>query len=186
MRVLCFGDSNTYGYDPRSFFGNRYPADARWVDLLAEKSGWKVFNAGENGREIPRTAVRIGWFQETLSQFQPLDLLVLMLGTNDLLTGAEVDTVVSRMEAFLRQIPLEGEKILLIAAPILKLGAWVPEAELVTKAEALSKAYGKLAQKMGVRFADAGSWGVELAFDGAHFSEAGHKTFASRLYEVLK
>ena len=32
-RVLCFGDSNTYGYDPRSFFGGRYPG--RWTDLLA-------------------------------------------------------------------------------------------------------------------------------------------------------
>ena len=55
MRVLCFGDSNTYGYDPRSYFGGRYPAISRWVDLLAAKTGWDVINAGENGREIPRS-----------------------------------------------------------------------------------------------------------------------------------
>ena len=35
MRILCFGDSNTYGYDPRGFFGDRYGAGDRWVDLLA-------------------------------------------------------------------------------------------------------------------------------------------------------
>ncbi len=37
MRILCFGDSNTYGYDPRGYFGGRYDAGDRWVDLLAEK-----------------------------------------------------------------------------------------------------------------------------------------------------
>ena len=56
MKVLCFGDSNTYGYDPRSYFGGRYAADSRWVDLLARKTGWKVENLGEPGREIPQTA----------------------------------------------------------------------------------------------------------------------------------
>ena len=37
MKMLCFGDSNTYGYDPRSYFGGQYPAQHRWVDLLAQK-----------------------------------------------------------------------------------------------------------------------------------------------------
>ena len=32
MRLLCCGDSNTYGYDPRSFFGDRYPKESHWVD----------------------------------------------------------------------------------------------------------------------------------------------------------
>ena len=40
--VLCYGDSNTYGYDPRSYFGGQYPAGYRWVDLLAEKLGCPV------------------------------------------------------------------------------------------------------------------------------------------------
>ena len=54
MKLFCFGDSNTYGYDPRSPLGERYPAAYRWVDLLAEKLDCSVVNAGENGREIPR------------------------------------------------------------------------------------------------------------------------------------
>ena len=53
MRLLCFGDSNTYGYDPRSYAGDRYPPESRWTDLLAEISGWEVVNMGLNGREIP-------------------------------------------------------------------------------------------------------------------------------------
>ena len=36
MKILCYGDSNTYGYDPCSFIGSRYPAEHRWVDRLAQ------------------------------------------------------------------------------------------------------------------------------------------------------
>ena len=38
MNVTCFGDSNTYGYDPRSFLGGRYDPDHRWVDILAAEN----------------------------------------------------------------------------------------------------------------------------------------------------
>ena len=39
MNVICFGDSNTYGYDPRSYLGGRYDPDSRWVDILAMRPG---------------------------------------------------------------------------------------------------------------------------------------------------
>ena len=56
MNVICFGDSNTYGYDPRCYFGGRYDADSRWVDILATETGWTVYNMGQNGQEIPSVA----------------------------------------------------------------------------------------------------------------------------------
>ena len=51
--IICFGDSNTWGYEPLS--GGRYPARARWVDILAKETGWTTVNAGLNGRQIPHT-----------------------------------------------------------------------------------------------------------------------------------
>lgn len=53
MNVVCFGDSNTYGFDPRSYLGGRYGPQSRWVDLLGAETGWTVFNQGENGRRSP-------------------------------------------------------------------------------------------------------------------------------------
>ena len=53
MRMLCYGDSNTYGYDPRGFVGDRYQKESRWVDILAQKLKWEIQNEGQNGREIP-------------------------------------------------------------------------------------------------------------------------------------
>lgn len=55
MKVVCFGDSNTYGYDPGGYIGGRY--DHPWPALLAEKLGCTVLNWGDNGREIPAKAV---------------------------------------------------------------------------------------------------------------------------------
>ncbi len=50
---MCFRDSNTYGYDPRSYLGGRYPKSVRWTGRL-EADDWEVFNLGENGHPIPR------------------------------------------------------------------------------------------------------------------------------------
>lgn len=176
MRVVCFGDSNTYGYDPRSYLGGRYPASSRWVDLLAEKTGWEVLNAGENGREIPRLPVPL----------PPLDMLIVMLGSNDLLQGADVDMVTARMEAFLDQLPLEKEKILLVAPPPMRLGEWVTDERLLTASAQLAERYQTLAQRRGIRFADAGEWDIALTFDGVHFTGEGHQAFAAGLYERVR
>lgn len=108
MKILCYGDSNTYGYDPRSFIGDRYPADARWVELLAKETGWEIINRGLNGREIPEQDIPLP---------NDLDLLIVMLGTNDLLQGADAKTAAERMEASLRRLSFAPEKILLFALP---------------------------------------------------------------------
>ena len=37
---VFYGDSNTYGYDPRSMMGDRYPQDVRWTGILQKETGW--------------------------------------------------------------------------------------------------------------------------------------------------
>ena len=112
MKILCFGDSNTYGYDPRSYFGGQYPTEYRWVNILARKLNCEAVNAGENGREIPIREGDLLRFDLMLTNQKPLDLLIIMLGDNDLIQGNSVDAVVKRMEKFLEHIDLEKSKIL--------------------------------------------------------------------------
>ncbi len=186
MTVLCYGDSNTYGYDPRSYFGDRYPADSRWVDILSEKTGLKTINAGENGREIPRRDEEFKQFQELLAQSQA-DCLIVMLGGNDLLQGASPETAADRMEKFLSQIAgIEKSSIVLVGPPPKKLGAWVPDESLIQDSKELCAAYEKLAEKMGIQFVDAGEWDIELCYDGVHFTENGHKAFAEGMAVYLQ
>ena len=186
MKILCFGASNTYGYDPRSYFGSQYPAQHRWVDLLAEKLNCTAINAGENGREIPRREGELQRFDLMLSNQKPLDMLVVMLGGNDLLQGNTVEAVAQRMESFLERIQLERSKIVLIGPPRMKPGAWITDARILEDCVRLNAAYDNVAEKMGIRFVDATDWEIEVTFDGVHYSEKGHVAFAEQLWLALK
>lgn len=182
MRILCFGDSNTYGYDPRGFFGDRYGAEDRWTDLLAKQTGWEIINAGANGREIPRNPYAL----RLLTEHAPVDNFLVMLGTNDLLQGASAREAAALMETFLNQLLPHCKNILLVAPPPMKRGAWVPTDELVTQSIQLAEEYKLLAQKLNIPYIDTRNWNIELAFDGVHFTEAGHHTFAENLRKELR
>ena len=182
MKMMCFGDSNTYGYDPRSYFGGRYPAQHRWVDLLAQKLGCTVINAGENGREIPWRAWELERFHNLLTTQKPLDRLLIMLGTNDILQGSSPEAVTARMERFLASIDLEPSKILLIAPPPMRL----PIQSLVEASKELPSAYEALSHRLGIGYANAGEWNIPLAFDGVHLTPEGHIAFAEGLSHYLK
>ena len=168
MKIICFGDSNTYGYDPRSFLGDRYPAEDRWVNILAKKLGCDAVNAGMNGREIPRCPVT----------FDSADLLLIMLGTNDLLQGNSPEEVRERMRQFLSNLDYDKSKILLITPPPMKLGAWVSDRALVDASKSLNF------NDLGVRC--VGPWELPMTFDGVYLTEEGHAMLAKYLYQVIK
>ena len=184
-RILCFGDSNTYGCDPRSYFGSQYPADIRWTGLL-QSAGWEESNCGQNGLCIPRESQ----FPAVADLFRrvPSDVVTVMLGSNDLLNGTTAEEAAERMEALLRCMAENAEdaKILLIAPPPMQLGDWVQTQELIDESARLGGLYRALSGRLGVAFADAGEWGVTITFDGVHFSPEGHAAFAKGLGRVLK
>ena len=142
MKILCIGDSNTYGYDPRSYIGSRYPEEVRWAGRLR---GHEVINCGLNGMTVPRDHKR----QLGLLALHEPDLVTVMLGTNDLLSGLSAD-------------------------------------EIIWESEDLGAKYRELAKAKGCSYADSGEWGIDVTFDGVHFSPEGHAVFAQRLEEVLK
>ena len=181
VRILCFGDSNTYGYDPRGYFGDRYGTEDRWVDLLAKQTGHECINAGTNGREIPRNPYAF----RLLTEHSPVDIFLVMLGTNDLLQGATATEAATRMEAFLTTLFSHCKQILLVCPPPMKRGAWVPTDELVIESIHLADEYKLLAEKLDIPFCDTRHWNIELAFDGVHFTEEGHHAFADHLMEVI-
>ena len=118
MTLLCIGDSNTYGYDPRSYFGDRYPADVRWTERLGT---WKTVNCGMNGLAVPFNHTV---FKDLIRSESP-DVVAVMLGTNDLLEEANAETTAKRMEAFLTDIKDICPKLLLIVPPPMQPGEWV-------------------------------------------------------------
>lgn len=172
MTIVCYGDSNTWGYDPRSFLGGRYPAEYRWPELLAQKTDCKVVNMGINGLQIPNN---------TFEPPENTDMLLIMLGTNDLLQGSSADETAIRMEAFLRKIPFSPDRIVMIPPPALKPGEWVFDEHLVQESLKLSSAYEKVAASCGIRFINTSNWDIPLCYDGVHFTESGNTVFSSLL-----
>lgn len=184
-RILCLGDSNTFGYDPRSYFGSRYPPDVRWTGLL-QSAGREIVNRGQNGLCIPREA-EFPTVVDLLRRAQPADAVVLMLGSNDLLSGASAEETAARMESLLRHMAAHAgqTRILLVAPPSMRFGDWVHEQALIDDSVCLGMLYRSLADRLGVAFADADEWDVALSFDGVHFAPEGHAAFAKGLDEKL-
>ena len=186
--ILCYGDSNTYGYDPRSYLGGRYPESVRWTGVL-EASGLVVINKGENGRSIPRLNWEIEAAAGTISRSKAQDIVV-MLGSNDLLkcSGLSAEGCAARMEGFLAALLAKVQldlKVLLIAPPPMTEGTWVTDPRTLKESHRVAGCYEAVAHRLGIGFADAGTWGVELTYDGVHFSEKGHLAFAKGMQTAL-
>ena len=193
FRILFFGDSNTYGYDPSVIFGGRYAAEIRWTDRLAEQLGddWEILAYGLNGRCIPDLRYEKAYREQMLENAGPVGLFAVMLGTNDVILTPRPDAgkAVRRMEEFLTW--LKGTQpfpILLVAPPAMdRRAADIPEqAAYVRETAALAEQYKELARKQDVLFADADSWRISLAHDAVHFSEAGHRRFADEMQSLLE
>lgn len=84
------------------------------------------------------------------------------------------------MEDLLDWLRAYGAPLLLIAPPRFCPGTWVAEEGLLDASARLAGLYRTLAQDKAVAFADAGEWGIPLAFDGVHFTEDGHVKFAEQ------
>ncbi|MCD8150425.1 MAG: GDSL-type esterase/lipase family protein [Clostridiales bacterium] len=187
--IICYGDSNTYGYDPRSFLGGRYTEDKRWPEMLAARTGRNVINSGKNGRCTPYFLPEIESVCNSLERWSAEEAPVwlwIMLGTNDLLHNPQMtaEAVTDRMERFLRKLmereEIEGGKIQLrLISPVhLRRGQWVESDERCRESEKMDGCYRRLAAKMGIAFTCAGEWDIPVLFDGVHFSEEGNARFA--------
>ena len=98
------------------------------------------------------------------------------------------EDVTVRMEGCIRVLKesFPSAKILLVAPVPMVPGTWVTEDRLVRESARLAAYYEELACRLGVSFADAADWDVELLFDGVHFSEAGHRAFAVGIRQALE
>lgn len=179
-QIVCIGDSNTWGYDPRGFVGGRYPAEVRWTAQLDALPGWVIHSLGENGRDIPHSEFALHLLRQQLDALAPFDGICVMLGSNDLLCGASPAAAAARMENLLDRLDTYGAPLLLIAPPPFCPGTWVAEDRLIDASARLAGLYRTLAQDKKITFVDAAEWDIPLAFDGVHFTEEGHRRFAEQ------
>ncbi len=201
--ILCFGDSNTWGADPAT--KGRFPNDVRWTGVLqaALGSGYRVIEEGLNGRtsvwEDPVEGDKMGkrHLVPTLESQAPLDLVILMLGTNDTkkrysASPMDIQWGMDKILDIISKCPYgrdgKAPPVLLVApVPLGKLSEYAPIFEGgVEKSRALAPLYAELARARGCAFFDAGSVVTCSDLDGVHFEAAGHRALGEALAREVK
>ncbi len=202
LRVLCYGDSNTWGYVPST--GRRHPVGVRWTSLLQKKLGnnYEVIEEGLNGRttvlDDPQNAGKNGkaYLIPCLLSTDPIDLVILMLGTNDLKERfhRSPEQISNGVEALLKTIKdveyYEGAvpKIILMAPPIVDESV-KSTAEKYLGAEAkskqLGKLYRKLAKKYGLPFINLAEYVSPSKKDGYHLDADSHKIVSELVHQAI-
>ena len=205
-RILCFGDSNTWGYDPR---GGRYDEEIRWPmrlqGLLGD--GFAVVEEGFSGRTCVYDDPIEGGYKSgatylppCLMSHNPLDLVIIMLGTNDTkrrfnLTPMTVGEGMMQLVRLTRLYAVDGQgnppKVLVVAPPPIRdnlmksrHGECFGE-QAIAVSKGLAAEYARIAKLLRCEFFDAASWAEVSAVDAVHLTREGHLGLAEGLFRKL-
>ncbi len=184
-RIFAFGDSNTYGFDPRMGGTGRYPKDIRWTGVIDQMHEYDVNNQGYNGLSIPVSDSAIDSLGRSIKEWEP-DLILIMLGSNDLLnmSPASCENVGIRMRQFLTAlcdyIPEYVHSMVLVSPPKMSLGDWT-DPDIVSESQKFGVVYETIASEKGLTFINACEWNLPLCYDGVHLTEEAHLRFAEKI-----
>ena len=205
--VLCYGDSNTYGYVPET--GMRYPKEIRYPGRLQSLLGqeYSVVEEGCNGRTTTHDDPIDGWkngldyLRPCLYSHKPVDIVILMLGSNDLkatfkLTAAEISEGAGQLVDVIKEFTAEKQgfvpKIVLVSPPELGegiktspfYGSFLESA--VAESKRFPEFYKKIADEKGCVFFDAAKHIYPSDTDSLHLTPEGHRILADELSKVVK
>jgi lysophospholipase L1-like esterase len=206
--VVCFGDSNTYGTPgmPDLAFWGRFAPDKRWPGVLRAQLGdaWAVIEEGHPGRTtvhddpiegLDRNGLKA--LPVVLGSHRPIDLLIIMLGTNDLKTRFSVnpEDIANSVGVLIETVQASRagpdsnppKKLVIAPTPILETGFMVGlfrgGAE---KSQHLGRCIAAVARQYGVAFLDAAPLIKVDPLDGIHLTEEAHATLGRAVAEKVK
>jgi lysophospholipase L1-like esterase len=203
--ILAFGDSLTWGFQAGAW--TRHPFEDRWPNALAAGLGRaaRVIEEGLNGRttayDDPTDGAELNGAKALpmlLKSHQPLDLLIVMLGTNDLKFAARCRAFdarlgMARLIEIAQRFPYLDEKppqILIMSPPPLRetgdeffIDIW---GHAIAESKKFAHHYAILAKETGVHFFDAGSVAKADPTDGGHLDRANTRAIGEALVPVVR
>jgi lysophospholipase L1-like esterase len=207
--ILCYGDSNTWGQKPDK--SGRFSADVRWTGLLQQALGedYYVIEEGLSSRttdlEYDRKPGRNGktYLEPCLDSHMPLDMVILMLGTNDLKIefnrspqdiAEATEGLVTLIQSKTAKDGRDPAKIILVSPILVDDQAptfakfYMPgfyNHDSALKSQALGAELQKVAANTGCAFVDAAKV-AHAGEDGIHFSQQAHAELAKVLIEEVQ
>jgi lysophospholipase L1-like esterase len=206
--ILCYGDSNTWGTATVLRPDGRYAPGERWPGVLRSKLGadWLVIEEGLPGRTTVNDDPIEGdekngrtYLLPCLNSHKPLDVVVIMLGTNDLKarfnkSAWEIAAGVGRLVDMVQTAPNIGcdgrpPKILVVCPPPTR-DSLPDHAEMFAGGPAKSRdmagQYRRVAEAKGVEFFDAGTAIQSSAFDGFHLDPEAHLALGAAIASIVR
>lgn len=203
--VLCYGDSNTYGYNPHN--GGRYDKHIRWTTILSKLLGddYDVIPEGLNGRttaydrEGEDVKNGLTHYRAIYGSHRPVDILIFMLGTND--CNADMKLSIEQIKYGMEKLIITAKdaaiekqgyipKIILVVPAAIKGDicksplSYQLDSDSLIKAKEIVKSYEDLSKKHECIFLDASDLEVSK-IDCEHLTEESHVTLAHMLYEII-
>ena len=198
-KILCFGDSNTYGYIPNN--GARYDKNTRWTGVLSLLSHGKfeIIEDGCNNRTAfaANPAGKIFTGYEILPELltDDFDVVVLAIGINDtqFLYNFSSIEIASGVEKLINIVKVKSPqaKILLVAPSILTDDvlngnfACLFDRTSIEKSRQLPLLYQKIAEKQNIEFLDLNSVAKTSSLDGLHYAPEQHLKIAQAIFTIL-
>ena len=199
-KILCYGDSNTFGFNPKN--NSRYDDNTRWTALLQKKLGaeYNVINEGMPNRtgfvDNPEGVLFSSQkhFPETLSKIDSLYILILAIGTNDLMFQYDVtfDTVEKGLDNLIKTAKEKTKNIIIVPPTILKeniLNSFFSsmfDKTSILKSKEAGKVFKQIADKNQCIYFDINEFVSPCDIDGLHYDENSHKIIANKLAELVK
>lgn len=205
--VLCYGDSNTYGFNPSNGF--RYPENVRWTGRLqsALGDGYKIIEEGCNGRttifDDPLEGWKngLGYLRPCLNSHKPIDIVIMMLGSNDLKETFHASArriadgaaaLVEVIQDFTAEKQGSVPDIILVSPPEIGegicrspfYGSFTEEA--IKRSREFPQWYRMAAEKYHCIFFDAAEYIKPSKEDSLHLSPEGHARLAEELAKVVR
>ena len=199
--IICYGDSNTFGYIPGS--GKRYPKDIRWAGVLAGLLGqdYKVIEEGCNNRtgfvKNPDGKLFSGsdYIDECFIRHPEFDIFVLGLGTNDTQKFFDIkpQTIKDGLQNLVERIKQQNESgQILIVSPlvlgtdVLKGGfAFQFDEVSVERTHWIQKVYYDFCVENKIKLFDINKYVTPSPIDGLHFTPDEHKKIAVELSKII-
>ena len=202
IRILCFGDSNTWGYDPET--AKRFDNKTRWTQVMSSElgTGYEIVEEGMNGRttvwDDPVDGLMSGlsYLKPCLLSHKPLNKVLLMLGTNDLkdrfcVSAPEIAKSAGRLVQMIQasDAGIEGEapEVILMAPPPTEKGldGLGLRQNGYEKSRSFAECYSEVADELGCEFFDVGSVIKSSPIDGVHFSAETHRLLGREMAKLL-
>ena len=200
-KILCFGDSNTFGFNPHN--GSRYDETSRWSGIVKQKAadfGYEITEAGANNRTAfcnnPAGSLYTGYkiLPEYLKNKQ-FDKIILAVGINDLqkiynITSDEFEQGMKYFVSLARQKAPESQIILFspshIRSNILNSNfRFLFDENSVEKSKQITPVYKKIAKEFKCEFFDLNYLVKTSDIDGLHYEIEAHKTIAENVIKLI-